>query len=72
MSDKNTFGRELEFIINQFSQENASNTPDFILATYLLRCLNAWNEGVTRREEWYGREHKVADTVTSEQLDGKD
>jgi hypothetical protein len=51
-----TFERELESLINRFSQENASNTPDFILAEYLLLCLAAWNRGVTAREKWYGRE----------------
>jgi hypothetical protein len=50
-----TFERELESLINRFSQERFSNTPDFILAAYLLACLAAWNAGVTRREEWYGR-----------------
>lgn len=51
-----TFERELEAVINRHSQENASNTPDFILAQFLLSCLAAWNAGVTRREQWYGRD----------------
>lgn len=50
-----TFEQELEAVINRHSQENASNTPDFILAQFLLSCLAAWNAGVTRRESWYGR-----------------
>jgi hypothetical protein len=53
-----TFARELESLVNRYSQENASNTPDFILAEYLMLCLAAWNHGVTRREQWYGREPK--------------
>ena len=36
-----TFERELESLINRFSKENDSNTPDFILAQYLLGCLQA-------------------------------
>ena len=35
--------------------ENGSNTPDFMLAQYLLGCLEAFNIAVTTREKWYGR-----------------
>jgi len=49
------FERELEALINRHSQENGSNTPDFILAAYLVSCLDAWNRSVQRRESWYGR-----------------
>lgn len=48
--------RELSGVLNRFSQENASNTPDFILAQFLLGCLAAWNQGVQQRETWYGRD----------------
>jgi len=37
------FERELEQLINRHSEENQSNTPDFILAIYLRGCLNAFN-----------------------------
>lgn len=43
------FERELRFLINRFSMENQSNTPDFILAEYLSGCLNAFNYAVQRR-----------------------
>lgn len=45
---------ELAELLNRYSQENASNTPDFILAEYLLDCLNAFDRAIRRREEWYG------------------
>jgi hypothetical protein len=51
-----TFQRDLEILLNRYSQENASNTPDFILAQYLTTCLDAWNEAVQQRETWYGRD----------------
>ncbi len=47
--------KSIENAINRNSAENGSNTPDFILAQYLLACLKAFDEGVNRREEWYGR-----------------
>lgn len=52
---ESTFASELEALINRHSIENASDTPDFILAHYLLACLLAWNTGVQQRESWYGR-----------------
>lgn len=52
------FEKELESLINRHSQENASNTPDFILAQYILSCLLAFNTAVQQRETWYGREDK--------------
>ena len=51
-----TFREELEHAINRTSQENGSNTPDFILAEYLEACLRAFDATVTAREKWYGRE----------------
>lgn len=48
MADKN-FRDELCNLINRHSQENDSDTPDFILAEYLTDCL----EATKRRTEWY-------------------
>jgi hypothetical protein len=53
------FTKELERLIDRFSQENGSDTPDFILTQYLLGCLSAWNDAVTARERWYGRSAKA-------------
>lgn len=50
---------EITHAINRHSAENGSNTPDFILATYLLACLNAFDLAVNARTDWYGipRDH---------------
>lgn len=53
----------LSSAINRFSAENGSDTPDFILAQYLLGCLAAWNDAVKRRESWYGREPRAVATT---------
>lgn len=50
MSD---FERHLQVLLNQFTQENESNTPDFILAGYIQTCLDAFNEAVRARDVWY-------------------
>ena len=45
---------ELGVILNRYSAEKESNTPDFILAKYLTRCLEAYDEAANRRDGWYG------------------
>jgi hypothetical protein len=46
---------ELTYLLNKHSEENQSDTPDYILAHYLLDCLEAYNKAVTLRELWHGR-----------------
>lgn len=41
--------------INRHSAENGSDTPDFILAEFLMRCLDAFDGALSERETWYGR-----------------
>jgi len=50
-----TFHKELKTLINRYSKENGSDTPDFMLADYLLGCLSVYDETVNKREKWYGR-----------------
>jgi hypothetical protein len=47
------FRRELEELINKHSMENGSNTPDFMLAEYLMDCLRAFDKVMKRRDLWY-------------------
>jgi hypothetical protein len=44
------FREELEHLINKYSLENGSNTPDFVLAEYLTQCLLNYNNAVMTRE----------------------
>jgi len=53
---KTRFEIELEQLINKCSEENNSNTPDFILSSYLKNCLSNFNLTVNLRENWYGRQ----------------
>lgn len=55
MNRQEEFHRDLAALLNRYSRENGSNTPDFILADYLLLCLIAYDAAVQRRAEWYGR-----------------
>lgn len=52
------FHDELSGLINKYSKENGSDTPDFILANYLAMCLDAFDQGVEARDRWYGRDEK--------------
>lgn len=57
MLDQNeppSFERDLSRVINRYSKENGSNTPDFILAKYLEGCLAAYNEALSARDKWFG------------------
>lgn len=49
------FKDELQSLLNKHSQENGSDTPDFILAAYLTDCLNTFNAAVQNRESRHGR-----------------
>lgn len=52
------FRKKLEDLINENSKENGSDTPDFILATYLENCLKSFDLAVKAREIWYRKEKK--------------
>lgn len=50
-----TFQKELQELINKHCLENESDSPDFILAEYMLDTLDAYTDAVKKRENWYGR-----------------
>lgn len=49
-----SFHKELTQLINKYSKENSSNTPDFILANYMHGSLKIYEETVRQRDNWYG------------------
>ena len=49
---KETLTSELTSLINRYSRENDSNTPDWILANYMMNCLRAGEYLVNMREQW--------------------
>ena len=48
--------KEIASTLNRFSAENTSDTPDFILAAYLIDCLKAFNRASVWRGKWYSHE----------------
>ena len=57
--------RELKDLLNRHSAEGNGNTPDFILAQYMIACLAAFDQAVQQRETWYGRDPKPTATITT-------
>lgn len=56
---KTKIEKEICSVINRYSAENQSNTPDFILAKFLMGCLNTFNKATNLRSEWYKKEVSV-------------
>lgn len=48
------FRMELQTLINRYSKENGSNTPDFVLANFLCDSLRAFDLATGQRSHWYG------------------
>lgn len=63
--------REIQQAINRACRENASNTPDFILAEYLMACLEAYERASRTRETWFGRFLTPAGPVTGGEFGGE-
>ncbi len=55
----NTFRRELLDLINKHSKENASDTPDFALAAFLVDSLKAFDNAVNHRTAFYKTERST-------------
>lgn len=59
----NEFEKELRSLINRHSIENASNTPDYILADFIAHCLIAFNRATHERDRWYGKTKEALPTT---------
>ena len=46
--------RDLAKVINKYSLEQESQTPDYILAEYMLKSLSDLNRLMRDRDYWYG------------------
>ena len=55
MHENTILSKELEYLLNRTCRENRSNTPDFILASFLMQCLLAFESANNAREAWYGK-----------------
>lgn len=60
------FRKELAAVLNKYSMENGSNTPDFLLADYLIGCLRGLDTAIRMRDNWYGYRQFIKVNITSE------
>lgn len=67
LSKEEQFIIELTSLLNRYSKENSSDTPDHILAAYIEMCLRSFNVSVRNREDWHGRK-KVRESLSKEEL----
>jgi len=58
-----TLNEELRQLLNRKCRENNSDTPDHILADFMLDCLIAGEAMIAKREIWYGRFKKGSPTL---------
>ena len=52
--EKTKLEERLKGILNSECRENDSNTPDFLLAEFMMSCLDAFELASNKREVWYG------------------
>jgi hypothetical protein len=55
VAERQTFRDDLIAVLNRHSQENGSDTPDYILAEFICACLCAFDDGTNKRERHYDR-----------------
>lgn len=48
------FYKDLIVLINKYSMENQSDTPDYILADYVMNSLMAFTAATLKRDNWWG------------------
>jgi hypothetical protein len=56
---------EIENAINRVCAENVSNTPDFILAEFMIDCLAAFDKATNTRSAWYSQNSEFAKSTDS-------
>lgn len=47
--------KDIEVLMNQYNVDTMTDTPDFILASYLMTCLRNYMVTKTDTEEWFGK-----------------
>lgn len=56
------FEDSLKVLINRHSIENDSNTPDFILAKFIMGCLDSFEKAIQKRDNWFGGKQSILDS----------
>jgi hypothetical protein len=70
--ERTEFERELEGLIHKYSLQSKPDTPDFMLAEYLINCLNNFNVITRKRQRWYVNGGYKSDVIKGERETDKD
>ena len=61
--------KDIQHLLNRYSQEKESDTPDFVLAEYLIACLDAFETAIARRKEFapkiIGKKHEISENSSA-------
>ena len=59
--DEREFKKKLTGLVNECSLENHSNTPDWVIAEYLTKCLMIFDSAIIDRKNWFGDKYEKTD-----------
>ena len=65
--ESENFQEELTSLLNRFSKDSESGTPDYILAEFLLQQLTLWNNTIAARAVWRGESVELPALQTGKQ-----
>lgn len=66
--EKSELENKLRDLLNSESREQDSNTPDFILAEFMMNCLDAFELASNKREVWYDVELTPTETLKEQPI----
>lgn len=61
-----TFHDELTALLNRYNWDGHANTPDFMLAHFMKRCLEAYEDTVRSRDTWNEKTDPLTVTAIDE------
>ena len=59
--------KAIEGVLNRYSREAPSNTPDYVLAGFLMGCIETWERHVVMRDKW----HDFVPSIPNKAIDPK-
>jgi len=64
------FRTELQELLNKYGKENVSDTPDYILAGYIVGCLDVFNKAVKTRDNWHSCDENPPEEAHEDTIEG--
>ena len=61
VEDSTDLRTEIKELLNKYSRENISDTPDYVLRDYLWDCLKSYERAIEQRRHWFNIQGKTYD-----------